>query len=74
LCFFTAVYESLSNPEEMLSNVKKSQAGGAETCIGNAELDFSSSALLRAETTVALLQPSSCRYDICPHGEVLTRK
>jgi hypothetical protein len=63
---------SFSNPEEMLSNVKKSQAGGAETCIGNAELDFSSSALLRAETTVVLLQLSSCRYDVRPNSKVLT--
>jgi hypothetical protein len=69
----------------MLSNVKVlargSQADGAVQTIGNAELsggarwtlDFYSSALLRAETTVVLLSQhlASCRYDICPSGEVL---
>jgi hypothetical protein len=54
--------------------VKKSQADGAVQAIGNAEWDFCSSALLRAETTVVQFKPASCRYDICPNGEVLARE
>ena len=68
----------------MLSNVKMlargSQADGAGQTIGNAELsgggmwtlDFCSSALLRAETTI--VKSASCRYDIRPNDEVLARE
>jgi hypothetical protein len=42
----------------------KPRADGAVQAIGNAELDFYSSALLRAETTVVLLEPSFCRFDV----------